>query len=286
MVVHDVVILVFVYLKCLYYLRQVPLVTPEVLSQKKLSLTKVRNQISQTMNAFKRAERQGFRLEDVGNAPLAKRRKLKRSMSRSSSSSDSSRSSYSYGSLTPTKHLGMSPMRNSPVRNLSNTSTTSQNSNASLGFTPLKKCPTSSSTASAHNSDNPGIFSFREARIAALTPTITSSLVTSSLTSSSDSTAKTDTTSGLLKPKPSLAAVHGEGASSSQGSSRTEKRDYSVQEILDSDDDDDDADCMIVCEEQGFVLKSTHCSDAANNNSSSSASSTPTRPRSDTIVIE
>ena len=255
--------------------------TPEVLNQKKISLNKVQKQISQTMIVIRKAHRQGFRLEEVGNAPLAKRRKLKRSMSRSSSS-DSSRSSYSYGSLTPTKHLGMSPMRNSPVRNLSNTSTASQNSNASLGFTPLKKCPTSSSTASAHHTDNPGIFSFREARIAALTPTITSSLVTSSLTSSSDSTAKTDTTSGLLKPKPSLAAVHGEGASSSQGSSRTEKRDYSVQEILDSDDDDDDADCMIVCEEQGFVLKRN--SDSLNNNSNASTSAT--RPRSGTIYID
>ena len=262
-----------------------PLVTPEVLSQKKLSLTKVRNQISQTMNAFKRAERQGFRLEDVGNAPLAKRRKLKRSMSRSSSSSDSSRSSYSYGSLTPTKHLGMSPMRNSPVRNLSNTSTASQNSNASLGFTPCKKCVTSSASSSQLSDNNPpGFFSFRDARIAQLTPTMTSSLITSSsLTAPSDANATTNTTSALVKPTPSHTAVQSDSVASSSGAAR--KRDYSVQEIFDSDDDDDDTDCVIVCEEQGFVLK-RNCDTVNNNSSSATPTSNAARPRSDTIYID
>ena len=148
---------------------QVPLKTPDVLSSRRVPLTKVQNQISQTMQAFMKAQRQGFRLEDVGNAPLAKRRRLKRDSLSRSSSSDSSRSSYSHGSLTPTKHLQtMSPMRNSPVRNLSNmsnASSTSQNSTLSQGFTPLKKSVTLGGGSDGGTTS--GFFSFREARIAA-----------------------------------------------------------------------------------------------------------------------
>ena len=274
-----------------------PLKTPDVLSSKRVPLTKVQNQISQTMQAFIKAQRQGFRLEDVGNAPLAKRRRLKRSLSRSSSGSDSSMSSYStHGSLTPTKHLqNMSPMRHSPVMrnlsNLSNASSNSQNSTASQGFVPLKKSglttsSSSTTTAAADNSScgSSGFFSFRESRIAALTPTLTNSPEAGSCSELPElGSSKSLDVAALDGASGNHAAVTA-AASAPRVHAAKRKFEFSIQEIEDSDDDDED--CVIVCEEQGFVLKSTHCSDAANNNSSSSASSTPTRPRSDTIVIE
>ena len=171
------------------------------------------------MNAFHEVTRRGFRLEDVGNAPLAKRRKLKRSLSRSSSS-DSSRSSISHGSLTPTKHLTLSPMRNSPVRNLSNASTNSQNSNASQGFTPLKRSAGNPESAS-------GYFSFHGSRIAALTPTM-SPLTESQHHHGGDvEVAKTGVGGTLTLPSK-------------------RKLDLSVQEIEDESDDDD---CVITHEE-------------------------------------
>lgn len=122
-----------------------PLVTPNVLSLSQASVVKVQHQISATMDAFHKAHRAGFRLQDVTKAPLFQRRKLKRS----SSSSTSTDSVHSQGCVTPTKHLlqGTSParaspaMRNSPtplhsspLRNLSNNSQAS--STSSMGFTP------------------------------------------------------------------------------------------------------------------------------------------------------
>ena len=78
-----------------------PLATPDMLSLTKTSVLTVRSQISATMNAFHRAHRAGFRLQDVGNAPLARRRKNKQS----GSSCDSSRSA------TPVHSRNQSPCR-------------------------------------------------------------------------------------------------------------------------------------------------------------------------------
>ena len=224
-----------------------------------------------------KAQRQGFRLEDVGNAPLAKRRRLKRDSLSRSSSSDSSRSSYSHGSLTPTKHLQtMSPMRNSPVRNLSNmsnASSTSQNSTLSQGFTPLKKSVTLGGGSDGGTTS--GFFSFREARIAALTPTLTNSPEPGS------SSCGDQQTQDLFSDQSTAAAEVSEGAGKVASKRKFE---FSIQEIEDSDDDDADEDCVIVCEEQGFVLKTN--SDTINNNSSTSSTSSAMRPRTGTIVIE
>jgi len=84
-----------------------PLATPDMLSLTKTSVRTVRSQISATMSAFHRAHRAGFRLQDVGNAPLARRRKMKQS----GSSCDSSRSA------TPVHSRDQSPCRTvSPMK--------------------------------------------------------------------------------------------------------------------------------------------------------------------------
>lgn len=225
-----------------FHIQITPLATPDVLSYNIKSLYKVRNQFSATLTAFHQAHREGFRLQEVGSAPLALRRRLKRSTSRSDSS-DSSRSSISRGSLTPTKGLTMSPMRNSPVRNLSSTSSTSQTSNVSTGFTPLK-----SSQITAAESSAVGIFSFKESRIAALTPTMTTVCEIEEVAS---------------------------GSSPNRGVKR--KIDL-VTDSIEEDEASDDDDCIIIHEEPSPPKSN---SDTVNNNHGSNK-----RPRSETIVIE
>jgi len=70
-----------------------PLATPDVLSLTRDSVSTVQSQIAATMNAFHKAHRAGFRLQDVSNAPLVRRRKRKREECGSSGSTDSSRAS-------------------------------------------------------------------------------------------------------------------------------------------------------------------------------------------------
>ena len=145
-----------------------PLVTPDVLCHNAQSMFNVKSQLNVTMDAFHKAAREGFRLQEVTKAPLAQRRKMKRSSDTRSSSSDSIGSlTPTRGSMTPTKGLTMSPMRNSPVRNLSNNSSISNASNASMtstGFTPVHKV--------SQPLESSGYFSFKESRIQALMPTI------------------------------------------------------------------------------------------------------------------
>jgi ribosomal protein S6 kinase alpha-5 len=139
-----------------------PLCTPDVLSLTRSTVNAVQSQISVTMDAFHKAHREGFRLQDVTKAPLAQRRKMKKSSAEARSSS--SDSSASYGSLTPTKGLSQSPMRNSPVRNLSSNSASSTQS---MGFTPLVL------PGKQPQLDNSGFFCFSGPRIASLMPTAT-----------------------------------------------------------------------------------------------------------------
>ena len=221
-----------------------PLQTPSVLSWSKKSVSNVQNQISATMDAFHMAHREGFRLQDVTKAPLAQRRKLKKS------SSGSSDSAHSLGSLTPTKHLSQSPMRNSPVRNLSSNSAASQSSTQSTGFTPLKQ---------QRDLESSGFFSFKESRIAALMP---SSLAQTEAQSQSGQTSKTETNNN-------------EGSGSPRGAKR--KLQLSPTEPH-SDSDSDDDDCVIVAEEG--------LSSSSSSSSHSEHESRSKRPRSETIVLE
>lgn len=84
-----------------------PLVTPDRLSLNRGSVTAIQNLISATMVAFHKAHRDGFRLQDVTNAPLARRRRMK-----NSGSTDSSRSA------TPVGSRNQSPCRLSPAKGI------------------------------------------------------------------------------------------------------------------------------------------------------------------------
>lgn len=84
-----------------------PLVTPDRLSLNRGSVTAIQNLISATMVAFHKAHRDGFRLQDVTNAPLARRRRMK-----NSGSTDSSRSA------TPVGSRNQSPCRMSPAKGI------------------------------------------------------------------------------------------------------------------------------------------------------------------------
>ena len=70
-----------------------PLATPDVLSLTRGSVSTVQSQITATLSAFHKAHQAGFRLQDVSNAPLVRRRKRKRDECGSSGSTDSSRAS-------------------------------------------------------------------------------------------------------------------------------------------------------------------------------------------------
>jgi len=77
-----------------------PLATPDVLSLTRGSVNTIQSQITATLSAFHKAHRAGFRLQDVSNAPLMRRRKRKREECGSSGSTDSSRASTPIPPLT------------------------------------------------------------------------------------------------------------------------------------------------------------------------------------------
>lgn len=106
-----------------------PLRTPGVLCH---SNTVVHSQLSATMDAFKKATMEGFRLQNVEGAPLYKRRKEKRNSGEGrNNSTDSSNSNSSTGGGT--QNSASSPIS---VRHLSSTSSTSHSSTCSMGFVP------------------------------------------------------------------------------------------------------------------------------------------------------
>ena len=72
-----------------------PLMTPDILN----SCASIQRRVKATMRAFHTAQREGFLLTDVSNAPLAKRRKQKKDSSTETRSS-SSESTHSQGSST------------------------------------------------------------------------------------------------------------------------------------------------------------------------------------------
>ena len=249
-------------LKCNEWLRggsaaqmpETPLMTPNVLCSKGPSL---QFQINATMDAFHKAHREGFRLQDVQKAPLAQRRKMKKSSTDArSSSSDSCTSA---GSLTPTKSLSQSPIRQSPIRNLSNNSSTS--SAASTGFTPLKNFNSKPSVL-----ENSGYFSFRETRIAALLPTMSPIAVSDA--SSTESNERTST-SNNNNNNVNEFFLHGNNNESTPVRGTKRKLDVVIE------DDSDDDDCIIVGEESN-----------SSSNSSISNLSAAKRPRMKTIVID
>ncbi|KAL8169044.1 UNVERIFIED_CONTAM: Ribosomal protein S6 kinase alpha-5 [Gekko kuhli] len=83
-----------------------PLMTPDNLGS---SGAAVHTYVKATFHAFNKYKREGFCLQNVDKAPLAKRRKMKKTSTstetRSSSSESSHSSSHSHGKTTPTKTL-------------------------------------------------------------------------------------------------------------------------------------------------------------------------------------
>ena len=80
-----------------------PLMTPKLLSFRQ---PRIESGVKATMKAFHKAHREGFRLMDVSNAPIAKRRKLKKDSStetRSSSGESIHSPGSSQGRTTPTQ---------------------------------------------------------------------------------------------------------------------------------------------------------------------------------------
>ena len=246
-----------------------PLKTPSVLGWSRGAVT---HQITATMDAFHMAHREGFRLQDVQKAPLAQRRKLKKSSSGSGSSMDSCRSSNSRtGSLTPTKQLlggAGSPARSSPVRNLSNNS---QCSTTSTGFTPHRAQQTGNSAA-LESSD---YFSFKESRIAVLTGIASCSSTSGSVSSSSSSANEKNNNNNNQETLHNLKKRKLDSLEDDEMESDDDE--FVHVDDNDDDDDDDEEDCIIVDEEAPPL--SLDCS-------TSIQPSDAKRPRSDTIVLE
>lgn len=190
-------------------------------------------QFTVTMDAFHKATREGFRLQDVNKAPLAQRRKKKKA-SDERSSTDSSHSGGSVpqgasGGVTP---VGTSP-RDSPVRNLStnsnisNTSSTSHSSTHSLGFVPQRTVPVDSKS-----SQNPPGFNTSE--FCVIEPSTSENIAYQEILSSDSENSVND--------EPPFQTMRGA------------KRKHSLEEGYsdfddDSDEEDDDGDDMVTGDE-------------------------------------
>ena len=246
-----------------------PLKTPDVLSLTHNTMTHVNGKVNRTMNAFHLAHKEGFRLQNVDAAPLAKRRKKKRSSS-SSTDSIASFGSPSKGMNSPLRN---SPARNSPcslrsspIRNLSNNSSSSAASGMSTqstGFQPILN-------PARHNLENSGYFSFRDTKIASLLGSTVynpSPLVEdSSLTIPN----RSDNRGGIKRSYSEDNDLQNNLVSTSQ--LKTDS--YPSRPSTSTADDD----CMIVGESSANSAPVRTGSDIANNNAK--------RIRSDTIVID
>lgn len=120
---------------------QTPLMTPDVLS----SSGSTEKGLQTTFNAFHKAHKEGFRLQDVSSAKLAQRRRLKKSSSDNNSTSSSSFTSECSLKSGPSTPLS-SRLKNKNDRN---------GSDQSLN--------TKSSPSSSENKDN--VFCFTDARV-------------------------------------------------------------------------------------------------------------------------
>ena len=128
-----------------------PLKTPGVLSAPGSA---VADQINTTMDAFHLATRNGFRLQEVATAPLARRRKEKKTSVDTRSSSTDSTNSGSTCSTTSSCGASQAPAGQSPAQPLSRNSSASsisQSSVCSMGFIPSHGGGHNSSSNSSNN---------------------------------------------------------------------------------------------------------------------------------------
>ncbi|XP_050404797.1 ribosomal protein S6 kinase alpha-5 [Patella vulgata] len=217
--------------------------TPGILSS---HTNTIHVQLSATMDAFHKATREGFRLQDVATAPLAKRRRIKKSSTDArSSSTDSNNSSSTISSSGVTQ----SPVRQSPSRTFSSASSIS---NASTGFIPHKSLLTTTEPSGNGTTVD-------------LIDTIHVTTVDSEI----------DSSQGIRKGvKRTLDMMNSENDILIDGD------DMEEDEMEEEDDDDDDDDDCVIIGEDSFDL-----SDINRNKNPSVISSNKTIS-SETIIID
>ncbi|XP_060577857.1 ribosomal protein S6 kinase alpha-5-like isoform X1 [Ruditapes philippinarum] len=200
-------------------------------------------QFSATLDAFHKATREGFRLQDVNKAPLAQRRKKKKaSDERSSTDSSHSGGSIPQGSqgASGSLHVLNSP-RDSPVRNLSNnsnTSSTSHSSTHSLGFVPQRTTPVE--LTSSQNMPSSGI-----SEVLVIEPSTSNEKIGYQEILSSDS-------ENSVNDEPPFQKTRGIKRKHSLEEGYSDLDDESDESDDDNDitdDDDDNSDCIIISDD-------------------------------------
>lgn len=140
---------------------QTPLMTPDVLSS-----GSAEHNLQTTFNAFHKAHKEGFRLQDVLNAKLAQRRRLKKSSSETSSSSN-------FSSGSSVKSVPTTPVTTKPTLTLD---LSKSDSKLSTNKSSDERCPSlkvSSDSSSSSKKEN--VFCFGESRVKEYLRTLSSS---------------------------------------------------------------------------------------------------------------
>ena len=261
--------------------------TPGILNDKSNTL---QVQLSATMDAFHKATKEGFLLQDVNKAPLAQRRKRKKDSDERSGSSDSNNSGHT--SLSHSQSLSgtasQSPLRDSPVRNFSNnsnhsnTSSASYSSTHSLGFVPQKSATSDliSSLKSASELSHQDLFLHSKDNDRTLSLSSQGAPVQEVRSSSSvESNSVTDCqpfqNSRGVKRKHSLEfeSCDNDDNGSDSESEKSDSYDEEYDDFEGNDDDDDD-ECIVIDDSEDSQDKTvTSCS---NNR----------KKKRDTIVID
>lgn len=144
---------------------QTPLMTPDVLS----SSGSAEQSLQTTFNAFHKAHREGFRLQDVLNAKLAQRRRLKKSSSENRSTSTSS----SFSSASSIKSASNTPVSSRPNLSLDLKKSDQQPSSAKCENSLSDSVKVSSDSSSSSKKEN--VFNFGESRVSEYLRTMSSS---------------------------------------------------------------------------------------------------------------
>uniref|UniRef100_A0A4W5Q784 Ribosomal protein S6 kinase, polypeptide 5 n=1 Tax=Hucho hucho TaxID=62062 RepID=A0A4W5Q784_9TELE len=132
-----------------------PLMTPDILGSS--TTVSVHTYVKATFNAFNKCKREGFRLQTVDKAPLAKRRKLKKTSTSTetrSSSGESTRSSSSSSQSHQDTRSSSSSSQSHPDTRSSSSSSSQSHQDTRSSFST-----SSSSTLSHHNTHSSFSFS-------------------------------------------------------------------------------------------------------------------------------
>uniref|UniRef100_A0A7N9AV32 Ribosomal protein S6 kinase n=1 Tax=Mastacembelus armatus TaxID=205130 RepID=A0A7N9AV32_9TELE len=107
-----------------------PLMTPDILGS---STASVHTYVKATFNAFNKCKREGFRLQTVDKAPLAKRRKMKKTSTSTDTRSSSSESTHSSSSSSQSQEKTFPEGDTNPLPSSKTPLTTPTNTPISLG---------------------------------------------------------------------------------------------------------------------------------------------------------